>query len=123
MLKSRHSGSSAPVPRRARPRHAAARVLLLGRRRRREHDADGFVEDIFEALLRQRRALQVFVRPDLLGQLGTFGGADDRLAVLLELLGNVGVATQIELGSNQDDRDPWRVMTYLRCPFLLDVLE
>ena len=79
--------------------------LLLGRGLAlpQQHASDGLVEHLLQALLRERRALHVFVRAQLrrkrLALLWGNGGA----TLLRQTIDGLRVVSQVELGADQNE--------------------
>jgi len=77
---------------------------------------DRFVKDALEVPLRQCRALQIFHRPDLFGDLhGALVGDRGHLP-LSQLLAHFRIISEVEFGADQNDGDAWRVMLDFRVP-------
>eukprot|EP00964_Phaeocystis_antarctica_P112413 scaffold76587_cov73-Phaeocystis_antarctica.AAC.3 len=95
---------------------------LLGLLRRHKHLTNDLFEDIPEALLRERRALEVLDRADLLGHVHALLRGDGRLVLLAQLGHRVRVGAQVELRPHADDRHARAEGLQLRVPLLLCVL-
>ena len=77
---------------------------------------DGLVEDALQVALCERRALEVLLRLDLLGDHDGLLVLDGRHLLLPQrLLGRL-IVPQIELGADEDNGNAGRVVIYLRVP-------
>lgn len=77
---------------------------------------DGLVKDGFQVPLREGRALEVLVCPDVLGGSQCLVVGDGLHALLAEAVDGRRVLPQIELRADQDDGDIGRVMADLWVP-------
>lgn len=81
-----------------------------------EDSADGFVENVLQALLGERGALEVFDGSNFLCHLQSLGVGDGRHSLFPELFDGLTVFAKIELGADEDDRGVWCVMADLGVP-------
>ena len=79
---------------------------------------DGLVENAFQVPLGQSRALEVLVGLDVLGALQRLVVRYWLHPLLSEALERLGVFSQIELSSNEYDRDVGRMVVDLWVPLL-----
>ena len=80
-----------------------------------EHNVRKSVGNL-EALLRQRRALEVFVHAKLLLQLHALLVRDGRLVLLLHAGNKVGVVAEIKLGAHENDGHAGAVVAHFGIP-------
>lgn len=81
------------------------------------------VKHIFELVLRQRTALDVFNRAEVLRHTLTVLSADGGHLLLGKLLSDAGVISQIDLSSNNEAGNARAVVVNLREPLLANVFE
>jgi len=79
------------------------------------------VEHVFQALLRQRRALYILDGTELSCETFACLVPDRALLLLRELFDNSMVVAQIHLGADNETRDTGAVVVDLREPLLLDI--
>lgn len=96
---------------------------LFRRLRGFQRGQDGLVEYVLESFLRQRRALHVLDRLQLLGQLLALLQRNRFLLVLGQLLQRTLLIAQIDLRTDQQERRLLAVVRYLRDPLFFDVLK
>jgi hypothetical protein len=77
---------------------------------------DGLVEDALQVALCQGGALEVLLRLDLLGHHDRLLVLDGRHLLLPQRLLGALVVSQVELGADEDDGHPRRVMVDLGVP-------
>ena len=88
-----------------------------------QDSADGFIEHSLQTLLGQSGALQILGSVDLLGELKTLLVGDRGQLLLGKTLNGGLVLSQIQLGSDNEDRDIGAMVVDFRVPLGLDVLE
>ena len=81
------------------------------------------VKDGANSFPRLRRALEVGPSLYLVGHGFSFFRANDKLLFAGKLLSGLRVAPQVDLGGDEQERDVWAEMFYLRDPLCLDVLQ
>lgn len=81
------------------------------------------VKHILELVLRQRTALDVFNRAEVLCHTLTILSADRGHLLLGKLLSDAGVISQIDLGSDNEAGNAGAVVVNLGEPLLADVFE
>lgn len=96
---------------------------LFRRLRGFQRGQDGLVEYVLESFLRQRRALHILDRLQLLGQLLALLQRNGLLLILRQLLQRTLLVAQINLRTNEQERRLLAVVRYLRDPLFFDVLE
>ena len=101
---------------------ASSLLLLLGSSGLQD-GANSLIEHSLQALLGQGRALQVLGGIDFLGQLETLLMCDRGQLLLGQTLNGGLVLSQIQLGSDNEDRHVGAVVVDFRVPLGLDVLE
>merc|ERR1712233_217335 len=100
----------------------ASSLLLLGSSRL-QNSADGFIEHSLQSLLGQSRALQILGSVDFLGELETLLVGDGSQLLFGQTLNGGLVLSQIQLGSDNEDRNVRAMVVDFRVPLGLDVLE
>jgi len=100
-----------------------ALLLLLRLRFGTEHRTDRLVEDRLQTLLRQRRALEVLDRPDLLCHGQTLRVSDWRKFLVSQSVNCLLVLPKVEFSSNENDGRRGTVVTHLGKPLCPDVFK
>jgi len=88
-------------------------VLLLGGGLRVEEGPHGLGEHLLDAVLVERRALQVAHGLDLAGEGGALMVADRHLVLLLQLPLGLAVVPEVALRADQEDGDAGAVVRHL----------
>jgi hypothetical protein len=83
----------------------------------------GSLEDFANTLAGTSRAFKIFVGTNLLSDLLTLVRGDRSLRGLVQLIDGLLVVTEIDLASNQNDREALAEMKNLRDPLLLNVVQ
>lgn len=96
---------------------------LFRRLRGFQRGQDGLVEYVLKSFLRQRRALHVLDRLQLLGQFLALLQRNGLLLILSQLLQRTLLIAQINLRTNEQEGRLLTVVRYLRNPLFFDVLE
>lgn len=81
------------------------------------------VKDVLQALLRQRRALDILDGPKLPRKPFALLGGDRTLLLPCQFLDDLSVVPQIYLRPNDQAGNPWTVMVHFREPFLFYVFK
>lgn len=113
-----------------RRRMLAVMLVLIRQKKKKERKKRKFfpnttylVKHIFELVLRQRTALDVFNRAEVLRHTLTVLSADGGHLLLGKLLSDAGVISQIDLSSNNEAGNARAVVVNLREPLLANVFE
>jgi len=98
-------------------------LLLLGFSRRGDDCSNGFVENVFQTLLCERRTLHIFDSLDLPRHVGALVGGDGRELLLSESVEGLLVLAHVELGPDQDHGCVGAVVLNLGDPFGANIFE